>query len=371
MKNKGKDVSLQAVINNISDEWPITENEKSFNKENKNKIIKHSNKFLRKKNKKENKRKLNSLDELSRKFMKCVYEENSSIINLKKVLEKMEVKKRRIYDITNVLEGKWILFYINIIIFLGIGVIQKDKKNQIQIKPEFYELYENNNNNIIELKEKENIRDKENLNNNKAQRILKMRIIDSEIEKVNLLIKKTNQKLLKFQTINDEDKNNNIYLTNKDIYDIYHSNREQNEKSSIIGIKSKKEKKTESIIVNERAKSNEKKKNGIDLKNNNCNSDYLSQYSFSNKLFVVSNNTDQIELLDIERKDEKKELEKYKEKENEFFWNKHIISNNENNLWLNRNNNQERKEDSFSNISSLDKDNSNSDDFNNIYFPNS
>ena len=106
MKNKGKDVSLRAVINNKSEDWPITENEKSFNKENKNKINKHSNKFSHKKNKKDNKRKLNSLDELTKKFMKCVYEENSSIINLKKVLEKIKVKKRRIYDITNVLEGK-------------------------------------------------------------------------------------------------------------------------------------------------------------------------------------------------------------------------------------------------------------------------
>ena len=221
-------------------------------------------------------------------------------------------------------------YYFKLIYFLGIGVIQKDKKNQIQIKKEFYELYENNKNNIIELKEKENIEDKENINNNKTQRKLKISTIDSEIEKVNLLIKKTNQKLIKFQNINCKDKNNKFNLTNKDIYNIYHLNKKQNEKSGNTGIKSKKEKKTESIMVGEQ--SNESKKNDIGLKKLNYNSDYLGQ---PNKLFVVSNNTEPIKLLDIERytrKDEEKEIEKNKEKENEFLWNRLFIPNNENNL---------------------------------------
>jgi transcription factor E2F3 len=48
---------------------------------------------------------LNSLEELTKKFVECVYEENTKIINLKNVIEKIKVKKRRIYDITNVMEG--------------------------------------------------------------------------------------------------------------------------------------------------------------------------------------------------------------------------------------------------------------------------
>ena len=48
----------------------------------------------------------NSLDELTKKFMRCALESNSPIINLNNIMKKIKVKKRRIYDITNVLEGK-------------------------------------------------------------------------------------------------------------------------------------------------------------------------------------------------------------------------------------------------------------------------
>ena len=47
----------------------------------------------------------NSLDELTKKFLRCAFETNSPIINLNSVMKKIKVKKRRIYDITNVLEG--------------------------------------------------------------------------------------------------------------------------------------------------------------------------------------------------------------------------------------------------------------------------
>jgi hypothetical protein len=51
----------------------------------------------------------NSLDELTKKFLKCAMEANDSIINLNTIMKKIKVKKRRIYDITNVLEGKSII----------------------------------------------------------------------------------------------------------------------------------------------------------------------------------------------------------------------------------------------------------------------
>ena len=60
---------------------------------------------------KKNKRKLknrkdNSLDELTKKFIKFVLEEKSNIINLEEIRKKMKSQKRRIYDITNVFQGK-------------------------------------------------------------------------------------------------------------------------------------------------------------------------------------------------------------------------------------------------------------------------
>ena len=47
----------------------------------------------------------NSLDELTKKFLKYAFEAKSPSINLNSVMKKIKVKKRRIYDITNVLEG--------------------------------------------------------------------------------------------------------------------------------------------------------------------------------------------------------------------------------------------------------------------------
>jgi hypothetical protein len=56
--------------------------------------------------KKLKRRQINSLDELTKKFMKYVLEAGTNTINLNEIMKKMKVKKRRIYDITNVLEGK-------------------------------------------------------------------------------------------------------------------------------------------------------------------------------------------------------------------------------------------------------------------------
>lgn len=61
-------------------------------------------------------RKDNSLDELTKKFIKIVLEEKSNIINLEDVRKKLKSKKRRIYDITNVFQGKKILIIIFILL---------------------------------------------------------------------------------------------------------------------------------------------------------------------------------------------------------------------------------------------------------------
>ena len=56
--------------------------------------------------KKINTRKLNSLEIIARKFIQSVIDKKTDIINLKKIAEIIKVHRRRIYDITNVLEGK-------------------------------------------------------------------------------------------------------------------------------------------------------------------------------------------------------------------------------------------------------------------------
>ena len=59
--------------------------------------------YLNRKQKKQ--RKENSLDELTRDFIQYVKETKNVLININDVVMKLKVKKRRIYDITNVLEG--------------------------------------------------------------------------------------------------------------------------------------------------------------------------------------------------------------------------------------------------------------------------
>lgn len=106
MKNKKNKTinSSSNIFNNsnnylslISKEIPFEEGKKeSSNKSN-----------LHYYSRKQKSRQINSLDELTKKFMKCVFEAKSKTINLNEVMKKIRVKKRRIYDITNVLEGKY------------------------------------------------------------------------------------------------------------------------------------------------------------------------------------------------------------------------------------------------------------------------
>ena len=63
------------------------------------------NKYSQKLGKKE-KRQVNSLDYMTKKFAKYVYNSDSDKINLNNAIEVIKINKRRIYDITNVFEGK-------------------------------------------------------------------------------------------------------------------------------------------------------------------------------------------------------------------------------------------------------------------------
>lgn len=62
----------------------------------------------------------NSLGELTKKFIVLIQSSESREIDLNEAAEELQVQKRRIYDITNVLEG--------------IGLIEKTIKNKIRWK---------------------------------------------------------------------------------------------------------------------------------------------------------------------------------------------------------------------------------------------
>ena len=160
-------------------------------------------KYTSRPNKKQKNRQINSLDELTKKFAKCVYSSKSKEINLNNVMKRIKAKKRRIYDITNVLQGKTIFILIfNLIIIIGIGLIEKGPKNQIILKSDFYELYKNNeNNNLIELNEGD-----EQNNDIRNEIIIRSqrKTLKKEINYLKHLIKDTDKKLSK------ETQNNNI-----------------------------------------------------------------------------------------------------------------------------------------------------------------
>lgn len=60
----------------------------------------------------------NSLGVLTKQFVELIQKQDKHCIDLNEAVKHLKVQKRRIYDITNVLEG--------------IGLIQKTNKNKIQ-----------------------------------------------------------------------------------------------------------------------------------------------------------------------------------------------------------------------------------------------
>jgi predicted metal-dependent phosphotriesterase family hydrolase len=56
--------------------------------------------------KKSRQRQENSLGELTKNFINYIRDQGVKEININELVRKLKVKKRRIYDITNVLEGK-------------------------------------------------------------------------------------------------------------------------------------------------------------------------------------------------------------------------------------------------------------------------
>jgi hypothetical protein len=68
--------------------------------------------LLNKKRKKFQKNK-NSLDYLTKKVMKYIKQSKTDYINLKNIANDIKIQKRRLYDVINVLQGKYNLILFN------------------------------------------------------------------------------------------------------------------------------------------------------------------------------------------------------------------------------------------------------------------
>jgi hypothetical protein len=86
---------------------------------NRNKLKKDGNLIKTLNARHKRKRNKNTLKELAKSFLEYMKEENGKVLKIDDIVKKLEFSKRRIYDITNVLEG--------------IGIIKKIEKNKIEI----------------------------------------------------------------------------------------------------------------------------------------------------------------------------------------------------------------------------------------------
>ena len=102
------------VIDNINPQELLSKNDEVNLRKNA-KFAKSSNKtsFLGRKQKID--RSENSLEEIAKRFFKYISKLKTNSIRLNDVVKELNVKKRRIYDVTNVLEGKYIFINYNFI----------------------------------------------------------------------------------------------------------------------------------------------------------------------------------------------------------------------------------------------------------------
>ena len=76
----------------------------------------------------------NSLTELTKRFVDLIQLSLDKSVDLNEASILLDVKKRRLYDITNVLEGTIYRIYIIYIYILGIGLVCKIQKNMVKWK---------------------------------------------------------------------------------------------------------------------------------------------------------------------------------------------------------------------------------------------
>ena len=95
-------------------------------------VIKNSEKYMMLGKKHKNDRKNNSLEEITKNFIKYIKKSKSNKIEIKSAVKYLNIKKRRIYDITNVLEGKFIFITIYYIFLFKKELVSLKKKGKIR-----------------------------------------------------------------------------------------------------------------------------------------------------------------------------------------------------------------------------------------------
>ena len=240
------------------------------------------------------------------------------------------------------------------IIFIGIGLLKKETKNQVTLQKEFYDIYSNNNrfNRIII-----NIDDDDNFS--EENNYLKYQNLDEEINYVSYLIQITQEKLSAFENNNNiiNNKGNKLTLTYKDIFEV-NEGMNNNENFGLIGAKSEDALKVDLIHSNETKQNIFPKKSDINLYKPQYNDEYLNLCSYSNKLIINSPNNKPIQLEKIDLEAVKaKDSEKEKDLLNNFKMvneKENIINNND---LINNDNYENKNEINFNPIKYFHTDN--------------
>lgn len=307
------------------------EKQNNANSNNKLSLI-HLNK------KQKRQRQENSLDELTKEFIDYVLKSTSKDIYINDLVKKLKVKKRRIYDITNVLEG--------------IGFIKKEAKNKIiWQKTDLIDFFPKNSKTLKNI----------NIEIDEEEKKNKINEIQKEINLVDSLIKKTNEKLKIYE--NSETGN---FLLYEDLCELNGISKDNN--SHLIGIKNRNnnnnELKFEFQNIEDPNKLYEQKKKDMEDEKLQYNQEYLDFCTYSNRLYVDS--ADSKSPLDIFLIEPKSQIqEQINENDNtqlinlknEQFDDKFLDIMKGNNIYFNDNNNF--RKDSFNSDFSFFENNSN------------
>lgn len=199
-------------------------------------------------------------------------------------------------------------FLIINFIHLGIGLIKKGSKNEVQLQPEFYELFLNREKNFrAEFEEKNNENDKN---------ILELHKYNEEINYVNYLTNVIKERLLSYQchNIESDDINNFININGKKINipnkELSKLNNEKSDNIGFLTAKSESGLRVEFSHVNDPKNIIDQKKTDMNFGKLQYNEEYLNLCGFSNRLYITSYNNCPISVKKIEPKINKNVKEK-------------------------------------------------------------
>ena len=205
---------------------------------------------------------------------------------------------------------------------LAINLIKKNSRNQIQILNNFYNLYQNENSNIIDLNEndfeKNSPNSKKDINNNE-----KLKKINEESNYIDSLIKIINDKLSNNVKDNKNEKEfDNISLVEKDLISLI---PDRFNCTNLLVIKSESGINVEQILAKD-LKNKEQKKINIEMLKSVSQSNNISPLSYSNKSCITSKNNTPLTLIDIDLKKEKKDKVEKISTNNKDIINENIIN---------------------------------------------